>query len=134
MKVRSGFVSNSSSSSFCIFGIFVEGVDEMKRLGYSPEFDEAEYRKMNEIPDGSPLDELEIDDATRGSLYGDTGKKKLEVYGGYDYESGYYIGLSLDKMKDTETKAQFKQRTLERIQKLFPKAKSVKLYEGEYQC
>jgi hypothetical protein len=28
MKIRHGFVSNSSSSSFCIFGTFVEGNQE----------------------------------------------------------------------------------------------------------
>jgi hypothetical protein len=32
MKIRQGFVSNSSSTSFCIYGLYVEGESEEQIL------------------------------------------------------------------------------------------------------
>ena len=38
MKIRSGFVSNSSTSSFCVFGVGFDSVsDVMKALGLEPQ-------------------------------------------------------------------------------------------------
>lgn len=46
MKIRSGFVSNSSSSSFCIFGWTEE---DLKRLNIN--IDELEERLLTKYPD-----------------------------------------------------------------------------------
>ena len=76
MKVRMGFVSNSSSTSFCIYGTFIKG------------FTDEHEEKV----------------------------EKLHLEYEYDQEgSGAYIGMSFNKMKDDETKLQFKTRIIQAI-------------------
>lgn len=77
MKIRNGFVSNSSSTSFCIGGITIDKDLEME-----------ESNKLEE--------------------------KGLEVIINAD-DGITYVGISIDKMEDNETKREF----LERVKKMF---------------
>lgn len=98
MKKRLGFVSNSSSSSFCIYGI---------EIAYS---EIAELLKIEEEQISDTLDRLEI-----------------VIENDYENESAYF-GLSYSDLRDDETGAQFKQRALEALIDIFgEKAKEWKL-------
>ena len=89
MKVRKGFVSNSSSSSFCVVG---------------KQYNEEDYEKIfNDLDWESPIYGVRITE--------------------YD---PYTVGLSIDKMKDEETLAEFKKRAYEEIHKI---DKDIKLEE-----
>jgi len=39
MKIRTGFVSNSSSSSFCVMGVYDEGYEILKKIRNRPQND-----------------------------------------------------------------------------------------------
>jgi hypothetical protein len=80
MKIRSGFVSNSSSTSFLIYGI---------------------RKDVSE----------DEEDALRDAGF-------LVRLGPDDYTHEKYIGLSWDKVKDSETGEQFKLRIEHQLKKI----------------
>jgi hypothetical protein len=82
MKIRDGFVSNSSSSSFCIYGICAEA-SELNAAG------------------------LETDDLW-GSIKLDDGSR-LEVYEPCRMGT-FYVGVSLSWIGGDETMNQFRER------------------------
>lgn len=100
MKIRNGFVSNSSSSSFLIYGVSAYDIDE-KILREKSDVDDAANKN----------DALEIVANSLG----------LEVFGCYDV--GYCMGLSWDSTKESETRAQFKHRVESAVNKLDPSLK-----------
>lgn len=105
MKTRMGFVSNSSSSSFCIYGAYVEPKD-------------AEDVASGEIY------ELR-DKAEKAGFYTSDGP---DYYG-----DGLYIGRELSTIKDDETGAQFKKDVQDRLEKFLGKKVDCCIYqEGWY--
>ena len=104
MKTRTGFVSNSSSSSFLIYGACIdsdEAIELTKKLGSAEEVDDV-YGALELIE--SLLDDNDV---------------KLEIHCPYDGESGLYIGRSWDKIGDDETGKEFKERVKADVLKLF---------------
>jgi hypothetical protein len=98
MKTRFGFVSNSSTSSFLIYGVAIDP-SNLKDLWLTKEPDS----KTDED------DEDDYDDDVYGLL-----EEKLKNSGlEYHVPDGYdcvYIGASWSAVKDDETGAQFKAR------------------------
>jgi len=88
MKIRSGFVSNSSSSSFLIYGVSFDKV-ELKEILHPDGSDlEDAYEELEErIPKGSGID----------------------IHCMWDWDT-YYVGASWDTVGDDETGRQFKDR------------------------
>jgi len=82
MKIRTSFVSNSSSTSFCIYGISTSSSKDLP----------------TEV-------ETTLNDLGLNCYY-------------EPYNDTIYIGMSLTKIKDNETFAQFK----ERVEKIFAKS------------
>jgi len=92
MKIRNGFVSNSSSSSFCIFGVCFSGekANEIEALESNAEFN------------------MQLKDFGLELIYGDPN----------GYESSVYIGKSWDRIGNDETGQQFKNSIAENVKVL----------------
>ena len=97
MKIRNGFVSTSSSSSFLIYGIYLDNSKISERLKL-----EEEDSTMD------ALDKLIFE----GELQGLTAECP-------PYESGKYIGKSWDEIKDDQTGKQFKEEVEQKLKKVF---------------
>lgn len=105
MKVRNGFVSNSSTTSFCIYGTHIDLNDVRKFLRKNDLFTEI---NPDEIEDDYDL----IDKVTNSSKY------LVHIT---DNDGGVFIGRDYWSLKDDETGGQFKKTTKEEFNRLFEK-------------
>lgn len=98
MKIRNGFVSNSSSSSFCIYGVYplqhnIKQIDEDgEELSNSDKYDE---------------------------IYTLAGKNNLECHSMDSYDDYFYVGKNLACCPDNMTMGEFKQQVKSKIEELF---------------
>ena len=104
MKIRNGFVSNSSSSSFCIYGTSFDDMDEVKKLL------KLDVKEEDDNEEGYTQ---ELKDALEGM-------KNLEYI--VDHNNGYiYIGRSWSSIGNKETGEQFKQDVEQSLKTIFGK-------------
>lgn len=101
MKIRNGFVSNSSSSSFLIYGCSVS--DGIKQIINT---------KLNNDND----DDYDSDDMYR-NIEKIIKNTDLNVFADSEYEY-FFIGKSWDEVKDDETGKQFKDSIIESIKSI----------------
>lgn len=112
MKFRTGFVSNSSSSSFVVFGV---RLNDSKIADLQSQRAEAALKGWSkpenhgEDCECSKCQPPEVEDLDLYEMCDDAG---LQC-------SGFTVGLSPRAMADTETLAQFKERCAANISKLF---------------
>lgn len=97
MKIRVGFVSNSSSSSFCIYGREI-GEDDVEKLKEKFGIDDENDDDMR-LSVGNKIEE----------------ETNLSVHHMYD---SLYVGRSFTNIKDNETGAQFKKDVEDNIKTL----------------
>lgn len=91
MKIRFGFVSNSSTTSFCLYGGMID--DKEDKDGNSPA--ENKIKEMNSFLQ----------------------RKMTQGYG--DWDNNVMIGLPPESIKDDETGAEFKKRVEDEIRRVF---------------
>ena len=100
MKIRTNFVSNSSSTSFCICGKVFNDINALEQ-----HFDLFNFEHLDKI-DLYRLGNLDI------------------INRNDDYP--YYIGLKINHMKYGETLLEFKQKVLDEINKYSTKQLTLK--------
>lgn len=119
MKCRTGFVSNSSSSSFIIWGASL--------TGYGSNISKEDLELML-IQSGVSEDDLEDGLAE----YIESLDVDLDVE--YDYDSGVFIGISPKRMKDDETFAEFKKRVETEVAKIHRDLPSMLNFGWQEEC
>lgn len=109
MKIRSDYVSNSSSSSFMVVGHAFDSGD-LEKI--------AEYNKLVSEYKDTP------DDYSEWST-GEIVEALEEKFKDLDFQHGlenYYdevcIGMTYDQMKDSETKKEFEKRIEDRLKEM----------------
>lgn len=122
MKIRKGFVSNSSSSSFCLYGVCIDESEMVKafiKKGYGTEedFEESIYEWLDDWS-------FEYDLKQKG-----LSKEEIEVklddrpLSGFEFEDmmGYsqFLGIAWNHIKDDETGAEFKARIEAKMKDIF---------------
>jgi len=104
MKIRRGFVSNSSTTSFCIYGGGFDAGDDLiqKACGILKIECDVESENFDSYEIGEQISE----------------KSGLEFHSGPEGE-GMYFGKSLAKMNDDETYGAFKKSIEEKLAEVF---------------
>ena len=116
MKIRNGFVSNSSSSSFCIYGIYMdtdELIEKMTKVGSLSEQD---------------LEALEDEGSwyIQELLYG-----KFDNLSVYESEGDCWVGRDFTTIGDDETGKQFKDSVKNNMEALLGEKVECEIHEEE---
>lgn len=125
MKIRNGFVSNSSTSSFCIYGTKINSdfkfSDEVLKEFIDKNYDGV----LEEVVDM----EYFLDDIRDEIFYNLVKKIGIEYHNTYESEYGF-LGLSYTELKDDETGKEFRDRATALVRMIIPDAKCEHIEES----
>ena len=113
MKIRNGFVSNSSSSSFMIYGAFIDG-DKIREIYAEPLKNDEDFDFYDEV--------------IKWSI-----KNSLLAMNDDGCDDGFFVGRDPITIGDDETGKQFKQDVQDKIEQFFGKIVCKYIY-GEVGC
>lgn len=147
MKIRNGFVSNSSSSSFMIYGTTLERSDFEKNLESlkkkaievlsksDKSYDVKELEEWYGVPDNPTDEEREnVIDQFDGpseimySLFDRADNDDLESHS-YPYDDAIFVGICPSRILDEETGREFKDRVERQIREVFPDVQGFNFYQ-----
>lgn len=137
MKTRNGFVSNSSSSSFCIYGTTLEK-NYLKIFRLIKEKAPESFKELRDWVEkdwdhSDPPEEVlawmdcvdtndDVPDAVYmmdvAEIFGDIFGEDIDVECPYGYDGTVYIGRAWKNIRDNETGGKFKRTTEEKIKKI----------------
>ena len=133
MKIRNGFVSNSSSSSFCIYGTVIErdywNIFNTIREN-SPEALEKIKDEIKKWDDNEEIlawmdgDESVLENSDLDEVIGLAFEDEIEIHYAVNYADDYiYIGRSWKNINGEETGNQFKKDVENKVGKVLGKVK-----------
>lgn len=128
MKIRMGFVSNSSSSSFAIYGTRVDSNEVLDMLLKHKKITKKQYNKCQEE------DNSEVGDIIDWGRCMDNFNNSLVLVGDFECYETLYIGRELASIDDDETGKQFKESTEKELKDLFGKEMDCETVVGETGC
>lgn len=122
MKIRNGFVSNSSSSSFCIYGTCVDMDELLEKVKSTSILSEEELERVDELIEND--ESYEVVEMLEEKVDG------LVFHSDYENDQ-YYIGRNWSSVEDDETGKEFKNNVKEELEKLLGPDVELETYDEE---
>jgi len=117
MKIRLGFVSNSSSSSFCVYGLSLRSIDFINYSKRKNPMTEHEYEELDMDQTAQLVDKI-IEKHIK--------KYKLNNELRYELDDEYvYVGRPYETLGENETGHAFKELAKKILEQLLPNADEI---------
>jgi hypothetical protein len=104
MKIKTDFVTNSSSVSFVVMGSCIDIDDIQENILKKLQGEEGEDIGLCDIHE---------------NIYDHTKQTDLETSTGYEYDNNFMVGIPYTKMGNDETLSEFKTRVKQQIKDVF---------------